>query len=128
MRKSQLSESKQKLASCLPSGSDVCGAKLHEHPPESNAEKLAYSAEASRISMERSFMKIFPSLQTKNRSIPMQRTTLCDRLSGVSWRRRCFSERHRGGDYLPSLHSAPFATQKDTSGAARELSNTMKWL
>ncbi len=58
MRKSQLSESKQKLASCLPSGSDVCGAKLHEHPPESNAEKLAYSAEASRMSMERSFMKM----------------------------------------------------------------------
>ena len=31
-----------------------------ENPPESNAEKLAYSAEASRISMERSFMKIRP--------------------------------------------------------------------
>ena len=73
----------------------------------------------------------------------MWRTTLCDHLSsprrewglaplcgavatfsGYSkdpsrpWRRRCYSERHRGGDYLPSLHSAPFAAQKDTSGAA----------
>ena len=58
----------------------------------------------------------------------MQSTTLCDHLSGVSWHRQCYSERNRGGDYLPSLHSAPFALQKDTSGAARELSNTMKWL
>ena len=48
----------------------------------------------------------------------MQRTTLFDHLSGVSWVRRCYSERLRGGDYLPSLHSAPFALQKDTSGAA----------
>ena len=31
-----------------------------ENAPESNAEKLAYSAEACRISMERSFMKIRP--------------------------------------------------------------------
>jgi len=42
-----------------------------ENPPESNAEKLAYSAEASRISMERSFMKIFPSLQTKKSALPV---------------------------------------------------------
>lgn len=48
----------------------------------------------------------------------MQRTTLFDHLSGVSWRRWCYSERLRGGDYLPSLHSAPFALQKDTSKAA----------
>ena len=49
----------------------------------------------------------------------MQRTTLCDHLFGVSWVRRCYSERLRGGDYLPSLHSAPFALQKDTSGAVQ---------
>jgi len=68
--------------------------------------------------MERSFMKIFPRHKHKNRSIPMQHTTLCDHLFGVSWVRRCYSERNRGGDYLPSLHSAPFASQKDTSKAA----------
>jgi hypothetical protein len=28
------------------------------HPPELNAEKLAYFAEASRMSMERSFVKL----------------------------------------------------------------------
>ena len=48
----------------------------------------------------------------------MQHTTLCDHLFGVSWHRQCYSERNRGGDYLPSLHSAPFASQKDTSKAA----------
>ena len=32
------------------------------HPPEPNAEKLAYYAEASRMSMERSFVKF----QTNN--------------------------------------------------------------
>ena len=32
------------------------------HPPEPNAEKLAYYAEASRMSMERSFVR----LQTNN--------------------------------------------------------------
>jgi len=31
VRKSRLSESKQKLASCLPSVSDYYGAKLHEN-------------------------------------------------------------------------------------------------
>ena len=40
-----------------------------------------------------------------------------DHLSGVSWVRRCYSERFRGEAYLPSLHSAPFAAQKDTSKA-----------
>ena len=33
------------------------------------------------------------------------------------WVRRCNSERFRGEAYLPSLHSAPFAAQKDTSKA-----------
>jgi hypothetical protein len=28
------------------------------HPPEPNAEKLAYYAEASRMSMERSFVRL----------------------------------------------------------------------
>ena len=31
-----------------------------QHPPEPNAEKLAYSAEASRMSTERSFVNLKP--------------------------------------------------------------------
>ncbi len=42
----------------------------------------------------------------------MQRTTLCDHLSGVPWHRRCFSERHRGGDFVPSLTLGPICYAK----------------
>ena len=52
------------LVPTQPSGSDVYGAKLHEHPPEPNAEKLAYFAEASRMSAERSFTKMQKQLVT----------------------------------------------------------------
>ena len=52
------------LVPTQPSGSDVYGAKLYEHPTEANAEKLAYSAEASRMSTERSFTKMRKQLVT----------------------------------------------------------------
>lgn len=53
---SRLSEGRPKLVSGLPSDSDVCGAQPRivnsQHSNKPNAEKLAYSAEARRMSMD----------------------------------------------------------------------------
>jgi hypothetical protein len=53
---SRLSEGRPKLVSGLPSDSDVCGAQprivYSQHSNKPNAEKLAYSAEARRMSMD----------------------------------------------------------------------------
>jgi hypothetical protein len=35
-----------------------CSTQITPHPPEPNAEKLAYFAEASRMSTERSFVRL----------------------------------------------------------------------
>jgi hypothetical protein len=53
---SRLSEGRPKLVSGLPSDSDVCGEQPRivncQHSNKPNAEKLAYSAEARRMSMD----------------------------------------------------------------------------
>ena len=53
---SRLSEGRPKLVSGLPSDSDVCGAQPRivncQHSNKPNAEKLAYSAEARRMSVD----------------------------------------------------------------------------